>query len=75
MIGTYIGLMFQRNEGFENILLMMTSGGFIYIATTSMIPTILSSKPSFLNQIFWEISCFLLGVGFMAGVLLLEDEH
>jgi zinc transporter ZupT len=75
MIGTYIGLIFQRNEAFESILLAMTSGGFIYIATTSMIPTILSSKQSSPKQIMWEFNSFLLGLGFMAAVLLLEDEH
>ena len=73
-MGTFVGLLFQRHELYEDILLSTVSGGFIYIATTSMIPTLLRSKQRSLKQIFFETMAIFLGVLLMAGVLLLEDH-
>lgn len=73
-LGTYFGLMFRRNEYFEDMLLSAVSGGFIYIATTSMIPMLLKSKQKSLKQILFEFVAISLGVLLMACVLLLEDH-
>jgi zinc transporter 7 len=71
-LGTFIGLYAQKNENFENFLLSTTAGGFIYIATVNILPTILKDNGS-LFQIFFEVIGFVLGVGFMVLVALYEE--
>ena len=72
-IGTIVGLLFERHKLTEDIFLAITSGGFLFIAATSMIPKVLSSgSQSGQGQIILELLCFALGMGFMGGVLLLE---
>jgi zinc transporter 7 len=70
--GTFIGLYAQKNENFENIMLSTTAGGFIYIATVNILPSILKEKSNLL-QIFYEVIGFVLGVGFMVLVAVYEE--
>jgi hypothetical protein len=41
-LGTILGLSAQRNETMERLMLAMTSGGFLYIATVSILPIVVS---------------------------------
>ena len=75
-IGTAVGLMVERNRVAEDILLSVTSGGFVYIACVGMLPKLLSSSHSSGWQIVLEGIAFLLGVSLMVVVLLFEQhEH
>jgi zinc transporter 7 len=56
------------------LLLSTTAGGFIYIATVNIIPTILKDNGSLL-QILYEVIGFVLGVGFMVLVALYEEMN
>jgi zinc transporter ZupT len=40
--GTVIGLLAERNKEMETLMLAMTSGGFLYIATVSILPIVVS---------------------------------
>ena len=53
------------------------SGGFLYIATVSILPVVLRSNGNdSVIQVLCECSAFLVGVGFMVAVALLEEsEH
>jgi zinc transporter ZupT len=53
-------------------MLSTTAGGFLYIATVGILPLVLHEKSSVL-QIFLESIGFLLGVGFMVAVAVLEE--
>ena len=55
----------------------LISGGFLYIATVSILPTVLrGSGNDSVMQVIGEGSAFLVGVGFMVAVALLEGtEH
>ena len=55
-------------------MLSATSGGFLYIATVGILPTVINKESSIL-QICFEGMGFLLGVLFMVGVAVLEDHH
>jgi len=72
MVGTAVGLYAQRNKSAEDLLLAFTSGGFLYIATVAMLPSIVTDKSSPLAQTVLEISGFSLGVGMMLLVALFE---
>ena len=73
-LGTFIGLYAQKNEFLETIMLAMTAGGFLYIATVGILPAVINRKSS-LIQIFLEGFGFCLGVGFMIIVAMLEESH
>ena len=53
-------------------MLSATSGGFLYIATVGILPSVINKESSLL-QIILEGFGFLLGVAFMVGVAVLED--
>jgi zinc transporter ZupT len=53
-------------------MLATTAGGFLYISTVGILPLVLREKSSIL-QIFLESFGFLLGVGFMVAVAILEE--
>lgn len=72
MAGTAVGLYAQRNKTAEELLLAFTSGGFLYIATVSMLPSIVTDKNSPISQTVLEILAFSLGVGVMLLVALFE---
>ncbi len=71
LIGTWIGYQVESNDAYKNILLAIASGGFLYIATVSMVPSIIAEKGSVFEIIMQMIS-FLAGVGLMVLVLWLE---
>ena len=57
--------------------IVLSLGGFLYIATVSILPVVLrGSGTDSILQVISEGSAFLLGVGFMVAVALLEEiEH
>lgn len=71
LIGTAIGLHYGTLEHATKIILPVTAGGFIYIATVSVIPELLESTVSHL-QSFIEILFLLLGVSMMYCVAIFE---
>jgi zinc transporter ZupT len=64
--------MIGKNECSENILMAITAGGFMYIATVNTLPTVTQEKSGLL-QIILEVMCFVSGVGFMVLVAILES--
>lgn len=77
-LGTTIGMLTASYRGWEDYLIAVTSGGFLYIASASLIPTILAKKENFTGhhalQITLEAAAFATGVGMMIVVSLLEGE-
>lgn len=71
-LGTAMGLCAQRNAALETLLLSVTCGGFVYIATVSIVPLLLAKRGT-LFQSCVEIVAFSLGVGMMYVVALLEE--
>lgn len=71
VLGTAVGLQATRNKGLEELLLAFTSGGFVYLATVSMLPEIVNSY-STKTQLAAEMVCFMAGVGMMVAVALYE---
>jgi zinc transporter 7 len=71
LIGTAVGLFAQRNEAIERHILAATAGGFVYISTVSILPSIAAAHSDF-RQVVLEAACFLLGVSFMVAVAYLE---
>ena len=70
MIGTSIGLLANVVAG-ESIVLV-TAGGFVYLATVNIIPDILNDKAS-LRFRFAQLVFFGFGVAFLYAVSLLEE--
>lgn len=56
-------------QGFSNVILPITAGGFIYIAGSDLVPE-LQEKVS-LSSAFWHSLLIAAGVGFMALLLLI----
>ena len=75
--GTAVGLLFHLHPLAESLILAFTAGGFLYIATCSMLAKVLSSsRAASLSQVSYELVALLLGIMFMVGVLALEgDDH
>jgi solute carrier family 39 (zinc transporter), member 7 len=69
--GTAVGLLAQRSLVAEELLLSFTAGGFLYLASVNMLPTIVNAKSSAL-QIVLELLCFAMGIGMMVVVAFLE---
>lgn len=69
--GTAVGLLAQRSEVLEELLLAFTAGGFLYLATVNMLPAIVRT-PSSALQCALEAVCFAVGVGMMVAVTFLE---
>jgi len=57
-------------EGLQNILVAFTIGGFVYIATADLIPEL--KKETALGKSVLQLLAFLLGIGMMSLLLLLE---
>uniref|UniRef100_A0A2P2I4R6 Protein catecholamines up-like n=1 Tax=Hirondellea gigas TaxID=1518452 RepID=A0A2P2I4R6_9CRUS len=72
LAGTCISLMAEGADS-DNIawILPFTAGGFIYIATVSVIPELLEQTNFW--QSVWEIAALLCGVGLMMGIAVLEE--
>lgn len=83
-LGTAIGMMVHTFNGWDEALIAFTSGGFLYVATVSLIPSILNkgesgqkSKASGRNDILQsvlEAVTFAAGVSMMVVVSLLEHH-
>jgi zinc transporter 7 len=80
-LGTIIGMLASSLHGWDEYLIAFTSGGFLYVATVSLIPTVLNkpqlgeaSSAGQIMQIVLESLFFALGVGMMVIVSLLEGE-
>ncbi|MDD5130055.1 MAG: ZIP family metal transporter [Candidatus Omnitrophica bacterium] len=65
MIGALTGyFILDYVRGFANLILPLTAGGFIYIATSDLIPEL--HKENDLKRSMAAFSAFLLGIAFMA---------
>ena len=72
VLGTAVGLHgAQRHAAVEDALLAFTAGGFLYLATVTMLPDLVRQSSS-LPQIAAELLCFVLGVAMMVLVALYE---
>ena len=71
MAGTIIGLLSEGDAASGSWILPFTAGGFIYIATVSVIPELLEGKPN-LWQSFKEIVAMLLGIALMIVIAFYE---
>ena len=72
LMGTAVGLHYGTLEHATQFILPITAGGFIYIATVSVIPELLETKASSHGQSITEISALLVGVAMMYGIALNE---
>lgn len=71
IIGTVCGLLVEGMASSSTIwILPFTAGGFIYIATVSVIPELL--QDTMLWQSVKELLAILVGVGMMVGIAYLE---
>lgn len=70
-IGTLLGLVAKRQEGLERLVLALTTGGFLYVATVSVLPELLAGKPGG-AQSLREVGGVVGGIGLMAWVALGE---
>ncbi|XP_040567060.1 zinc transporter zipt-7.2 [Lepeophtheirus salmonis] len=72
LLGCVISLLTGGSDNAANkFILPFTAGGFIYIATVSVIPELLEGKCSF-KQFIAEISAMLLGVALMVVIAFYE---
>nr|XP_027197447.1 protein catecholamines up-like [Dermatophagoides pteronyssinus] len=73
LMGTAVGLHYGTLEHATQFILPITAGGFIYIATVSVIPELLeTTKSSSHGQSIKEISALLVGVAMMYFIALNE---
>ncbi|MFA6587881.1 MAG: ZIP family metal transporter [Patescibacteria group bacterium] len=71
MLGTILTLIIgQRAEGLVHFLLPFTIGGFIYISAADLMPELHGEKHT--KESFLQLFYFLLGIGLMALMLLLD---
>ncbi|EJK73366.1 hypothetical protein THAOC_05015 [Thalassiosira oceanica] len=56
----------------HDFLLPFTAGGFVYLACVTILPEILDAEASFTLRLM-QIGSFLIGLGFMFGVLIVEE--
>ncbi len=71
VLGTIVALLIgSKVEGISSVLLPIAAGGFIYIAGADLIPE-LHKETEFKGSLF-QLVAFLLGIGVMALLLLLE---
>lgn len=77
LIGTLVGLMAYRNPTLEAMLLALTAGGFVYIATVTVLPELLASPMKGTNAVAQTLAeglCFSAGVGLMV-LVAIGEEH
>ena len=70
-LGTMVGLHFGTFDKATALILPLTAGGFIYIATVSVIPELLEKANSYLHA-FLELLALLTGVAMMFFIALYE---
>ena len=70
-------LLAQRSSMMEEILLSLTSGGFVYVATVSILPMLTrrsrDETTAKFTQLILESLAFVLGIFLMVMVALLEE--
>ena len=73
MLGTFVGLFLQGwvAAGDES-LIFLTAGGFVYLATVTIIPDVLDEGTSFQFRLA-QLTCFASGIAFLYAVTLLEE--
>jgi len=71
MLGTYVGLHFGTFDQATAFILPVTAGGFIYIATVSIIPELLEKTQSWFQAVV-ELIALLVGVAMMFYIALYE---
>ena len=71
-MGTIIGgSLAQYNDNVGDVIIAITSGGFLYISTVGMLPMLTKNDIS-LVQVLYETFGFILGVLLMALVAIYE---
>lgn len=71
LFGGIVGLLLSKNVGaFSGIMIAFTAGGFIYIATSDLIPEM--KKETAINKTIIQFLGIILGIGLMLLMLLLE---
>lgn len=69
--GAVIVLVLNINDGtLTKFLVPFAAGGFIYIASSDLIPEL--HKDTEPKKSFWQLVVFILGIGLMFGLLILE---
>lgn len=71
MLGTAVGLMAGHMPAVSKYVSCFIAGGFIYVATVGVIPT-LFERPPCLRETLLELGAMAAGVAVMVGVALLE---
>jgi len=71
LIGTAVGLHYGTLEHATQLILPITAGGFIYIATVSILPELLEKTGSYLQTLFEFIAMFT-GLAMMFWIALYE---
>ena len=76
-LGTLIALFVSHDQrqhsDSNNILLLVTAGGFIYLASANILPEVLHEKCHWSDRLY-QLFAFVVGIGFMYAVSLLEEE-
>jgi hypothetical protein len=79
MMGTYVGLMVSSiaHSRMGDELLLVTAGGFVYLATVNILPELLDESNRSWKQRLIQLVVFALGIGLLYAVSLLEemDHH
>ena len=74
-VGTGVALSVAEGYG-SDVLLLVTAGGFVYLAATTILPEILEDSQSTAWFRLAQVACFCIGIGFLYVVTLLEeDDH
>jgi solute carrier family 39 (zinc transporter), member 7 len=71
-LGTIVGL--WASSSMPGIT-FVTGGGFVYIATVTILPKILEQQKASFRFRFLQLLAFLVGIGFLYLVTLIEEEH
>jgi hypothetical protein len=76
MMGTYVGLMVSSiaHSRIGDELLLVTAGGFVYLATVNILPELLDESNRSWKQRLIQLVVFALGIGLLYAVSLLEEK-
>lgn len=70
MLGTIVGLFLHDWAG--ESLMFITAGGFVYLATVTILPEILQERTSWRFRVA-QLACFATGIAFLYAVTILEN--
>jgi len=72
--GAFFGIFLSRTvSGVMPILAALTAGGFIYVASSDLIPELHKEAKLFKSMVAFV--CFLVGIGLMLVLRLISDVH